>query len=450
MLDLRPLRSASYRHLVTANWINDCGNWIGEVALAILVYDRTRSALATATLFLALRCLPAVLAPFLATSAESAPPRIVLPLMYLVEAAVFAVLAVSAHNFSLTLTLALAAVDGVCAISASALSRSAMATGLIADGLLREGNSFMNLGATIATAGGPMLAAVLVAWRGAGTALMVDAATFAVSAFIVVTASGVRIESDREAGVKGRIRSGAAVLRDRPAVRRLLIATVVTFGLSQVAIPIEVIFAKTTLHAGDAGYGLLLTSWGIGMIAGAAVFAVASGLRLPLVLGVGTALVAFGYGGLAVSPTLAVACVASFIGGAGNGAAWVAAKTSLQEQIPLSNQSAVMSVLDGLNQVVPALGFMAGGALATLDSPRAAYAVSAIGVALIVAAFIVRPISRVPFEPPGLTPEDGRTDALATGNMRAPMRKPPSALLAQPQEIDAPSRTSNTPSLRIG
>jgi MFS family permease len=450
MLDLRPLRSASYRHLVTANWINDCGNWIGEVALAILVYNRTGSALATATLFLALRCLPAVLAPVLAASTEHRPPRIVLPLMYLVEAVVFAVIAISASHFSLPLTLALSAIDGVCAISVSALSRSAMAAGLMADGLLREGNSFMNLGATIATAGGPILAAVLVAWRGAGTALMVDAATFAISAFIVGTATGIRIESDREVGVKGRLKSGAAVLSSRPAVRRLVIATVATFGLSQVAIPIEVIFAKTTLHAGDTGYGLLLTSWGIGMIAGAAVFAVSGALRLPLVLGVGTALVALGYGGLAVSPTLAVACVASFVGGGGNGVAWVAAKTSLQEQIPINNQSAVMSVLDGLNQVVPALGFMAGGALATLDSPRTAYAVSAIGVGLVLAAFLLRPLNSPPLDPPGSAPENGPPDSIDSTDIPASRPIPPSAFLALPQEIGTPSRTSNTPPVRIG
>ena len=40
--------------------------------------------------------------------------------------------------------------------------------------------------------------------------------------------------------------------------------------------PIEVAFAKDTLDAGDLGYGLLLASWGTGMVLGSLVFA---GLR---------------------------------------------------------------------------------------------------------------------------------------------------------------------------
>lgn len=413
MLDLRPFGSVGFRHLVSAQWINECGNWIGEIALAILVYDKTGSALATALLFVALRFLPALLAPLLTARAEAWSPRLVLPLMYLVEAVVFAVIAGTTKRFSLPLTLVLVAIDGVCAISTTTLNRSAMSTGLITDGLLREGNSLLNLGATVGTAGAPVIAGVLVASKGAGTALFVDAITFVVAALIVATAQSIRIESDREAGVIGRLRSGVTVLRGSPAVRRLLVATALTFGLSQVAIPVEVIFAKTTLHAGDLGYGLLLTSWGVGMVGGAAVFATGGHLPLMRLLGVGAFLITLGYSGLALSPTLAVACASSVIGGAGNGVAWVAAKTALQERIPLSNQSAVLSVLDGLNQVLPALGFLAGGALATLGSPRTAYAASAIGVGLILALFLIRPIDEVPLKRP--EPSEDATGHLPSG-----------------------------------
>ena len=78
MFESGPLRFSTFRHLVTALWVNDLGNAIGEVALAVLVYDRTGSALASATLFLALRFLPAVLSTPLAAYAEVFPPRILL------------------------------------------------------------------------------------------------------------------------------------------------------------------------------------------------------------------------------------------------------------------------------------------------------------------------------------------------------------------------------------
>lgn len=424
MLDFRPLRSVGYRHLVAAQWINESGTLVGEVALAILVYNHTRSPWATALLFVSLRFLPAVVAPLLTVRAEAWRPRVVLPVMYIAEAAVFAVIASTTTRFSLLLVLLLVAVDGVCAITTATLNRTAMATGLISDGLLREGNGLLNLGATVATGAAPVVAGVLVASHGASVALLLDAATFVAAALIVATARGIRIESDREAGVVGRIKAGVLIVRSRPMVRRLLIATAVTYGLSQIAIPIEVIFAKTTLHAGDSGYGALLTAWGAGMVAGAALFTLGQRLELMLVLGLGLSCIVLGYAGLALAPNIEVACAASIVGGIGNGAAWVAAKTALQERIPLRNQSAVFSVLDALNQVLPALGFIAGGALAAIGSPRTAYAVSAISIGLLLGMFLVRPMGRVHLDDvsdePGMRTAPGAAAHEIGRNGRAP------------------------------
>ena len=45
---LRPLRLRGFRQLAGAYTVNELGNWIGEIALAVLVYDQTGSPLATA------------------------------------------------------------------------------------------------------------------------------------------------------------------------------------------------------------------------------------------------------------------------------------------------------------------------------------------------------------------------------------------------------------------
>jgi MFS family permease len=440
MLDLRPLHSASFRHLTTALWVNETGNAIGEVALALLVYDRTGSPLASATLFLVLRFLPALLAPVLTTYIEVGKPRIVLTVMYVMEGCLFGAIATVAHHFSLPLVLALVAADGLLAIVASTLTRSAITNNLVAAGLLREGNGFANLGTMFAFAAGPVIAGAIVAWRGASDALLVDAATFALAAIVIVTAPGIRIESDREAGGSGRIKAGLAVLRTRPAVRRLLIAITLTYGFGSVAVPIEVVFAQTTLHAGSSGYGLLLSSWGLGMIAGGAVFVVGQQIALMPMLGYSTTLVAIGYAGLSISPTLALACAASFVGGTGNGAAWVAAMTAIQERIPLNTQSAVMSVLYALNEVMPAVGFLIGGIVTTIGSPRIAYAISAVGTALAVAAFLIRPIDRVRLDPVDEEP----VNALPVDP------QPRTSESAHSQEIALMSRNSDTPPVAIG
>ncbi|HEX3615936.1 MAG TPA: MFS transporter [Solirubrobacteraceae bacterium] len=393
MLDLRPLHSVGFRHIAAASLINEFGNWVGEIALAILVYDRTHSPLATAVLFVSLRFLPALLAPLLTTRVEVIPPRFALTTIFLFEAALFAVIAqVTEHRFSMPLVLALVAADGVLAITGTALARTVLATGLIRDGLLREGNSLLNLGAMVAVAGAPAVAGIVSAGNGAVDAVRIDAASFLVAAVILGSATKLELHSDEGAGFVGRLQAGLGTLRTDPTVRRLLIAISLVIGLGAVAVPIEVVFATHTLHAGDIGYGLLLTSWGAGMIIGALAFAGSRETQLMTILGVSTVCEAVGYAGMAAAPSLVVACLFSCVGGIGNGAAWVAARTAMQQRLPVARQAAVMSVLEASNQITVALGFMAGGAVTALTSPRLAYAISAAGVAAVVAAFTVWPI----------------------------------------------------------
>ena len=49
---LRPLRLFAFPRLASAYLVNELGNWLGEIALAVLVFDQTDSTLATAALFL--------------------------------------------------------------------------------------------------------------------------------------------------------------------------------------------------------------------------------------------------------------------------------------------------------------------------------------------------------------------------------------------------------------
>src|SRR5919109_1618840 len=54
------LRDPVFRRLAAAYSVNELGNWLGDVALAVVVYDRTGSPLATAALFVAARFVPAL------------------------------------------------------------------------------------------------------------------------------------------------------------------------------------------------------------------------------------------------------------------------------------------------------------------------------------------------------------------------------------------------------
>ena len=49
---IAPVRLPAFGNLAFAYLVNELGNWLGEIALAVLVYDATGSTLATAGLFI--------------------------------------------------------------------------------------------------------------------------------------------------------------------------------------------------------------------------------------------------------------------------------------------------------------------------------------------------------------------------------------------------------------
>ena len=385
---LAPLRSARFRRLAISYWVNDLGNWLGEIALAVLVFDRTGSALATAALFLSMRFLPAFLGPLLTIRLERLDGRRSLPLLYLGEALAFVALAgIAAGPFSLALVIALAAFDGVLATAARALERGATAALLGPEGLLREGNAILNLGFTAGSALGPALGGVLVGLVGPGPALVGDAASFLVIALVLATAPTLTVTADAVAGFRARLREGIAYARETPRILRLLCGQAFALALFSAVIPVEIVFVKETLGGSDAGYGFLLASWGVGMVAGGVLFARAGRASLVGLLLLSTLAIGAAYLGMAASPTLAWACAASVVGGVGNGVQWVALVTALQEAVERQAlQARVMGMLESLAQLMPGIGFLLGGVLASLASPRLVYVVAGGGVVLLVAA----------------------------------------------------------------
>jgi predicted MFS family arabinose efflux permease len=151
-------------------------------------------------------------------------------------------------------------------------------------------------------------------------------------------------------------------------------------------IPIEVVYAERDLHTGAGGYGALLATWGLGIIIGGALFARA---RSPLTLLAATAslAVAAAYAGLALAPSLVVACAASLVGGVGNGVQWVAVMTALQERVPEVMQVRVVGLLDAGAQLAPGIGFAVGSLLTAALSPRATYGIAGAATTLAAIGF---------------------------------------------------------------
>ena len=380
---VQALRIPGFGRLAATYTLNEFADWLATIALSVLVYDATRDPLATTALFVAAKFLPGLLVPPLAARVDGLAVGRLLGRLYLLEAAALAVLAATSASFLLPLILVLALADGTLAALARAATRSATVALLEPRESLREGNAALNVGFSTMNAAAPIAAAGLVALIGAGAVLGVAAAVFAVLAVLIGTSAALPGAEPQPSPWHARLREAVGYVRDNPVVRTLLLGQGTALILLTMVTPIEVVYAKESLDAGDVGLGALLTSWGAGMVIGSALFARERSRPTTMLIVVSTVMVAVGYIGMAGAPELYSACAMSALGGIGNGVQWVAVVTALQEATDDRFQGRVAGLLEAMMAIGPGIGFVLGGAITALMSPRAAFAVSGAGLLLI-------------------------------------------------------------------
>jgi MFS family permease len=389
-----PLRARGFAPLAGSYAVNELGDMFGIVALAVLVFDESGTALGPAALFIAAKFLPALAAPALTAALDRRPVAQVLPALYVAEAVVFGLLALLAGSaYSFWLVLLLAFVDGLLALTGRGLSRAAISAVLKPIGALREGNAIINVLFAVTGAGGPALAGLVVAEAGVATALWLDAASFLAIAVLLAVRAGslpAHIGAEAERWWR-RLRSGLAEVRADPLARRLIGSEGVAIVFFTLIVPIEVVYVRETLRGDELDFGLLLGFWGAGIVVGSLVFARARRMSTTALVVGSTALVGLGYAGLALAPTLLVAFAASVVGGAGNGVQWVAVMTALQEAVDEDLQARAAGLLESVAAAAPGVGFVVGGLLAAAASPRAAYAVASAGVLAVALWWLARP-----------------------------------------------------------
>jgi predicted MFS family arabinose efflux permease len=446
-----PLRSSRLRRIVAAYTVNRLGTWFGFIALAVVVFDQTHSAVAVAGLLLAGQVLPAFLVPALVARVEASARRGELSGLYLLEAAATAALAgLVWWRFWLPGVLLLVALDGTAALAASALLRAAAArcarewahahhdraarepepepedlpphtyagqagialasgeTGLGENSLDPDGagadareasateaerraNAALNIGFAVTFTLGPALAGLTVPAFGVPATLLIDAASFVICATMLLDLRP-HVEDAETSSVRARVRASWQYIKDSTTLRGLLLAQAVALAFFEFSPPIEVAYAKVSLHAGDSGYGVLLGVWGLGVAIGSIVFARSIKRSLGRLLSASTLAVGLAYLGWAIAPSLALACVAGLIGGVGNGVQWAALISAVQRLTPQSLQGRMMGAVESIGAISPGVGLALGGAIAALSSPRVAFLVAGIGASLCTIAFVRLPL----------------------------------------------------------
>ena len=456
-----PLRDPKLRRIVAAYTVNRLGTWFGFIALSVAVYEHTHSAVAVAALLVAGQVLPAFVVPALVARVEASSRRGELSRLYLFEAAATAALAGMVWRFWLPGILLLVALDGTAALAASALLRAAAAraarewsydrhaqttpapeglpahtsagqAGIAlamgeselggpelggADGAgmdpreasaleaERKANAAINIGFAVTFTLGPALAGVAVPAFGAPAALLIDTASFAICAAMLLDLHP-HVQDAETSSVRARVRAAWRHINDVPALRGLLLAEAVALVFFEFSPPIEVAYAKSTLHAGDGGYGLLLGVWGLGVAVGSIVFARSIRRSLKLLLSASTLAVGLAYLGWAIAPSLAAACAAGLIGGVGNGVQWAALISTVQRLTPQRLHGRMMGAVESLGAICPGIGLTLGGVIAALSSPRGAFLVAGLGASLSTIAFVRLPLGGLTSAAPELVARD--------------------------------------------
>jgi predicted MFS family arabinose efflux permease len=395
------LRIAIFRRLLAAYVLNELGWAVGTLALALLVYRRTGSAIGSTGFFLCSQVVPALISPALVAKLDRRAPNRLLPTLYAIEAALFGVLAWMTSRFAVAPVLILALLDGVVAIIARAMSATVRAQVLRPLDLVPEGNAVANAGFAICFMAGPLLGGLVVVAGGTVTALLANCGFFAVMGVLLATA-GLPGRSEASGPATGRLRGALVRARADPGLWRLLVLQGIGLACFTISIPVEVVYAQHVLHAGAGGYGALLSAWGGGAVAGSIVIARWRRRSARILIGASALALAVGFFVMTVAPSLALGVVGAAIAGAGNGVESTAAETAVQQRAQQEWMALIMSLNQSVSQLAPGLGILLGGVIASVASARVALGVAGAGSLLfaVVVMFALRPAVMAPAAQP--------------------------------------------------
>ena len=255
-----------YRAVFAASTLSWIGDYLCRAAVALLVFDRTGSALASAATF-ALGYLPWLTAgPLLATVAERYPSRSVMISCDLARTALMGLIAIPGVPVPIVLLLLFA--SGLLGPPFDA-ARSAQLPQILTGDRYTLGvafnNSIFNLGQVVGYAAGG-----LIAGYSPHVALLLNAATFAGSAFLLrryVKLRPATLAATRRTGLWRETRQGYTVVFGHPLMR---VIAFVIFGVVSFVIVPEGLAAAWASELGGGGttQGLIMAAHPLGVAIG--------------------------------------------------------------------------------------------------------------------------------------------------------------------------------------
>jgi MFS family permease len=369
--------NAAFHRYWTARLVSYAGDQIARTALLVAVFDRYGGA--AVGFFLLASTVPRLFGPALGALADRFDQRRIIVVCDLSQAVLYTTIALISP--SLPVLLALVAAASVAATTFTPAGRSLLPE-LVGRDRLGEANARLAVGVNIGFAAGPALGGLLLSVAGLRPTLLLDVASFLVSAALV---AGLKPLAQRASATaqpfRAVLRDGLGVVRNNLVVRAVAAGflMLVTFAaLDNVAV---VPLVQDSLGAGPVAVGLLTSAYGVGMVAGPLLMARgADRIRIDLVLyasllviGVGTLLTGLSY-------AVAIAVAAQALAGAGAGWHNVAADTLVQRHVPADRLGTVFGTIYFFPYAAEVLAYLAGAALLGAVGGRWLLIISGLGV----------------------------------------------------------------------
>jgi MFS family permease len=381
------------------------GTGAAAVALFVLAYDREPSPWAITAVLLAYDLPPGLLGPFLGALVDRVSRRWCVIAADVVRVGAFTGIALVS---SVEATAAFAFVAG----AATALYRPAglaALPSLVPAERLPVVTSLYGSLTDIGRTAGPALAAVGFPLFGGEGIMLVNAATFAISAVVLSTLSfgqNVAAEGDSmgERSFVREVREGIALANRSPLVRAVVIASSAIILFASMLNVAELPLAHD-LGAGASAFALLLTAQGVGIVVGSLSGARAGGLRdYKRRYTIGLAAVAAGLVAMSTLPWYGAVLVA-FVGfGVGNGLVVVHERLIFQLAIPQRLMGRAFALLDTLGAWGFVTAYLVAGATVSALGARGAVGIAAGGAAA-VALYSLVALRRAP--DPAPLPKNG-------------------------------------------
>jgi MFS family permease len=389
-------RARDFRFLFLATLASSIGTWLAFVALVVDVYDRTKSA-GWISALLVVEFAPFVVIGLLAGPLlDRLPRRKVMVSADLARATLFVGIVFASSALQIIL---LALLVGI----ASTFFRPSVYAGLpnlVEDDDLPRANGFLQSADNLTMALGPLLGGALVAAVGPHPAYAVNAASFAVSALLILAVRRTLEEGKAESqGHWGDLVSGLRLVRSSSAVRTVVVAWSVVM-LSSAGISVaEVFLAKEVLHGGDFGYGLFVSAAGLGLVFGSLVAGTWVQQRSTRSLyAFAIAVMAVGFGTAGAAPTIWSAAPLLVVGGFGNGVAVVCNGLLIQRGVPDRLRGRAFTVAMSITYAALGVGMIVAGPVTGALGARGTFGLSA-GLCLLAAPVSLALARRADAEP---------------------------------------------------